>query len=89
MERQKHAQKVMVLGVDGLDPKYTKWYMDQGGMQNLKKIYERGTGREDMVLLGGHPTITPPMWTTLATVVMQMFIALRVFTDNIQMIWKR
>ena len=67
MERQKHAQKVMVLGVDGLDPKYTKWYMEQGGMQNLKKIYERGTGREDMVLLGGHPTITPPMWTTLAT----------------------
>ena len=67
MARQAHAQKVMVLGVDGLDPKFSKWYMEQGGMPNLKKIYERGTGREDLVLLGGHPTITPPMWTTLAT----------------------
>ena len=67
MTRQAHAQKVMVLGVDGLDPKFSKWYMEQGGMPNLKKIYEKGTGREDLVLLGGHPTITPPMWTTLAT----------------------
>ena len=67
MTRQAHAQKVMVLGVDGLDPKFSKWYMEQGGMPNLKKIYEKGTGREDLVLLGGHPTITPPMWTTLGT----------------------
>ena len=66
-ERQAHAQKVMVLGVDGLDPKYAKSYIERGGMPNLKAIYDRGTGREDMVLLGGHPTITPPMWTTLAT----------------------
>ena len=28
---------------------------------------EKGSAREDLVLLGGMPTVTPPMWTTLAT----------------------
>ena len=36
-------------------------------MPNLKKFMERGACREDLVMLGGHPTVTPPMWTTLAT----------------------
>ena len=67
MERQKHAQKVMVLGVDGLDPRFSRRMVNEGKMPNLAKIIERGACREDLVLLGGHPTITPPMWTTLAT----------------------
>lgn len=36
-------------------------------MPNTKKFLERGSAREDLVLLGAMPTITPPMWTTLAT----------------------
>ena len=36
-------------------------------MPNVKKYLERGAAREDLTLLGGHPTVTPPMWTTLAT----------------------
>lgn len=36
-------------------------------MPNVKKYIERGACREDLVLLGAQPTITPPMWTTLAT----------------------
>ena len=35
--------------------------------ENLKEFLKRGSSREDLVLLGAHPTITPPMWTTLAT----------------------
>lgn len=66
-ERSAHAKKIMVLGVDGLDPRYSKHLLDQGKMPNMKKYIERGVCREDLVLLGGHPTITPPMWTTLAT----------------------
>ena len=27
----------------------------------------KGSCREDLVLLGANPTVTPPMWTTLAT----------------------
>ena len=66
-ERTAHSDKVLVLGVDGLDPRLTRRYVDEGKMPNVKKYIERGVCREDLVLLGGHPTITPPMWTTLAT----------------------
>lgn len=41
--------------------------MEQGYMPNLQKFLERGSAREDLRLLGAMPTITPPMWTTLAT----------------------
>ncbi|MBQ5858398.1 MAG: alkaline phosphatase family protein, partial [Peptococcaceae bacterium] len=34
---------------------------------NTKKILEAGAAREDLVLLGALPTVTPPQWTTLAT----------------------
>ena len=59
--------KVLVLGVDGLDPRLTKKYMDKGVMPNFTKFMKRGSAREDLVMLGAMPTITPPLWTTLAT----------------------
>jgi len=61
------AKKLMVLGIDGLDPHLTKRFIAEGKMPNTKKFLERGAAREDLVLLGAMPTITPPMWTTLAT----------------------
>ena len=61
------SSKVFVIGLDGMDPSLTKKYMDQGKMPNVKKLVEAGACREDLVMLGGHPTVTPPMWTTLAT----------------------
>ena len=60
-------RKVLILGVDGMDPRLSKKLMDDGRMPNLKKLYEAGACREDMRFLGNNPTITPPMWTTLAT----------------------
>ena len=36
-------------------------------MPNVQKYIEAGSARADLVLLGGQPTVTPPMWTTLAT----------------------
>lgn len=63
----KNGRKVLVLGVDGLDPRLTKKYIDQGKMPHLKQIIDRGAQREDLVMLGAMPTVTPPMWTTLAT----------------------
>lgn len=65
--REKATDKVMVIGIDGMDPRLTLHHMEQGYMPNLKKLLEAGSAREDLVLLGGMPTITPPMWTTLAT----------------------
>ncbi len=66
-ERKRHAQKIMILGVDGMDPRYTRKMVDEGKMPAVAEYIKRGSCREDLVLLGGHPTITPPMWTTLAT----------------------
>lgn len=65
--RKKMTDKVIVVGIDGLDPRLTKKCLDQGLMPNTKKLIELGSAREDLVLLGAQPTVTPPMWTTLAT----------------------
>lgn len=59
--------KVFVIGIDGMDPKMTKRMVDEGKLPNIKKMIEMGSAREDLVLLGALPTITPPMWTTMAT----------------------
>ena len=67
MARKAMTDKLLVLGVDGFDPRHAKFLMDQGKMPNLKQFVERGAAREDLVLLGNMPTVTPPMWTTLAT----------------------
>jgi len=61
------ADKMMVLGVDGLDPRLTRKYIDEGKMPNMKKLADMGAQRHDLVMLGAQPTVTPPQWTTLAT----------------------
>ena len=66
VQRQQLSKKVFILGVDGLDPRYSKKMLREGKMPNLQKFIDAGACREDLVMLGGHPTVTPPMWTTLA-----------------------
>ena len=61
------TEKVILLGIDGMDPTFSRRMIDEGKMPNLKKLVERGAARKDLRLLGAVPTITPPMWTTLAT----------------------
>lgn len=61
-----YSDKVFILGVDGLDPRYANKMLREGKMPNLQKYIDAGSCREDLVMLGGHPTVTPPMWTTLA-----------------------
>ncbi len=60
-------EKILLLGVDGLDPRLTTKYVKEGKMPNMAEYIRRGASAKDLVLLGGHPTVTPPMWTTLAT----------------------
>lgn len=67
MKREKYSDKVMILGVDGFEPKTAKRLMDAGRMPALHEFVKRGSAREDLVLLGAVPTVTPPLWTTLAT----------------------
>lgn len=66
MERTAIASKILVLGVDAMDPRLTKKYVEMDLLPNVKEYMERGACREDLVMLGSHPTVTPPMWTTLA-----------------------
>ena len=63
----KKTEKLIVLGIDGMDPCLTKYLMDKGELPAIQKLVEQGACREDLVLLGAMPTITPPMWTTLST----------------------
>jgi predicted AlkP superfamily phosphohydrolase/phosphomutase len=60
-------RKVLVLGLDGMEPDTTKRMVEEGRMPNVKKLIERGAARPDLELLGAMPTITPAQWTTLAT----------------------
>jgi len=67
MKREALINKLMILGVDGMDPRLSRKYIDEGKMPNLKKIVEKGAQRHDLVMLGSQPTVTPPQWTTLST----------------------
>ena len=67
MHNSKENNKVIVLGIDGMDPRLTRKFVNKGIMPNVKKFIEAGSCREDLMLLGGHPTVTPSMWTTLGT----------------------
>lgn len=58
---EKSADKIIVLGVDGFEPSLAKQFMDEGRMPALKQFADRGACREDLVLLGAMPTVTPPM----------------------------
>ncbi len=60
-------RKLIVLGVDGMDPKLCKRLLDKGVLPNIQRMLDMGAAREDLVMLGANPTITPPMWTTLST----------------------
>lgn len=67
MKREVISDKVLVLGLDGLDARLLKKYVDEGKLPNFKKYIDSGAQREDLVLLGAQPTVTPAQWTTLAT----------------------
>ena len=61
------TDKLLLLGIDGMDPRFTKRLVEEGKMPNVKKLIDMGSCREDLMMLGANPTITPPMWATLAT----------------------
>ncbi|GAA3606354.1 alkaline phosphatase family protein [Secundilactobacillus similis DSM 23365 = JCM 2765] len=67
MTEKPRTDKVIVLGIDGLDSRTANRLVNEGKMPNLKKYLERGSAHKGIKLLGSVPTITPPCWTTLAT----------------------
>lgn len=67
MERTALADKILILGIDGMDPRFTNRMLAKGQLPNIQKLIDAGSAREDLMMLGALPPITPPMWTTLAT----------------------
>lgn len=67
MKQNVKTQKLIVLGIDGMDPVTASRLMKEGKLPNLEKYLEQGAARAGLDMLGAHPTITPPCWTTLAT----------------------
>jgi len=67
MKKTSKTRKLIVLGIDGMDPVITKRLVDEGRLPNIKRYLEHGSARSELNMLGAHPTITPPCWTTLAT----------------------
>ena len=38
----KKTDKLIVLGIDGMDPRFTKYLMDKGELPTMQKLYEIG-----------------------------------------------
>ncbi len=57
-------QKVIVLGFDGVDARYTEKWMDEGKLPNLSKLRQSGTFRP---LRPTIPAQTPVSWSTFST----------------------
>ncbi|HEY5611940.1 MAG TPA: alkaline phosphatase family protein [Thermoanaerobaculia bacterium] len=57
-------QKVIVIGFDGVDARYTERWMDEGKLPNLARLRAEGTFRP---LLPTLPAQTPVSWSTFAT----------------------
>ncbi len=81
------ASKMLVLGIDGFEPRLATKYLKEGKMPALAQFIQRGACREDLFMLGGVPTVTPPLWTTLATGACRILTASPVFLVNIQKSW--
>ncbi len=56
--------KVLLLGLDGLDPALVRRWTADGAMPNLAKLIDRGTMAEIDCVVG---TSSPVVWTTVAT----------------------
>jgi predicted AlkP superfamily phosphohydrolase/phosphomutase len=57
-------RKVIVLGFDGVDARYTERWMNEGKLPNLAKLRAQGTFRP---LLPTTPAQTPVSWSTFST----------------------
>lgn len=61
---KEEAKKVLLIGIDGMDPKITQQLMDQGKLPNFQKLADGGSF---MPLATSYPPHSPVAWTTIAT----------------------
>lgn len=58
------ARRVVVVGLDGFDPKLARRFMAEGGLPHLTRLAEEGTFCDLQTTL---PALTPSAWSTFAT----------------------
>jgi predicted AlkP superfamily phosphohydrolase/phosphomutase len=58
------AKKVVILGLDGMDPGLATKFIREGRMPNFQKLAERGVFRK---LDTSNPSMSPVAWSTFAT----------------------
>lgn len=64
IRRHKKVRRVIVLGLDGLDPALVRQYMDQDLLPNFRRLAQAGTFRE---LATTKPSISPVAWSSFST----------------------
>ncbi|HUO84337.1 MAG TPA: alkaline phosphatase family protein, partial [Thermoanaerobaculia bacterium] len=62
--RESEAGRVIVLGIDGLDPHTLDLLISEGKMPNFAKMRQQGAYSP---LLSAEPLLSPVIWTTIAT----------------------
>lgn len=67
MDRKPLSDRLLILGIDGMDARTARRLADEGKMPHLARFLAQGCSRHDLAQLGCMPTITPPCWTSLAT----------------------
>lgn len=60
-------KRVMMIGLDGMDPFVVKKLVADGRMPNMKKLIETGVTTAGLDMIGAQPSVTPPNWCSLAT----------------------
>ena len=64
IRKNKKVRRVVVLGLDGLDPELARRFMDDGLMPNFSKLMANGSFRP---LATTKPSISPVAWSSFAT----------------------
>lgn len=62
---EKFAQKLVVLGFDGMDPRLVRQWMDEGRLPNMQKLAKQGSGVR--ALGTTHSPESPTAWASFAT----------------------
>ncbi len=59
-----HAKRIIILGIDGMDPGITSRFMAEGRLPNFQKLADKGVFRP---LDTSNPSMSPVAWSTFAT----------------------
>ena len=64
IKKYRKTKRVVILGLDGMDPCLTNRYMDQGKLPNFLRLKQQGCSHE---LKTTTPSISPVAWSTFST----------------------